>query len=102
MGISQDEEGNPRAFLWHGGAMSDLNDLAGTSPLYLLFAEAINSRGEIVGFGATEKGDVHAFLAIPSGGYLNSASAVAPMQLTNEARSAARKQLPVGWARPVR
>jgi probable HAF family extracellular repeat protein len=49
--------------------MSGLNDLvAGKSCLFLLFGAAINSRGEIVGFGATEQGDVHAFLATPSSG----------------------------------
>ena len=69
VGQSMDASGNPRAFLWHNGVMSDLNDLVpGNSPLYLLFSTAINSRGEISGFGATEKGDVHGFLAIPSNG----------------------------------
>jgi probable HAF family extracellular repeat protein len=32
----------------------------------LLVATAINSRGEIAGFGVTSTGDVHAFLATPS------------------------------------
>jgi probable HAF family extracellular repeat protein len=69
VGTSFDSDGNSRAYLIHNGVMSDLNDLvAGKSPLFLLFGAAINSRGEIVGFGATEQGDVHAFLATPSSG----------------------------------
>ena len=66
VGQSMDANGNPRAFLWHNGVMSDLNDLAAGSSLYLLFATAINSHGEVSGFGATAKGDVHGFLAIPN------------------------------------
>jgi probable HAF family extracellular repeat protein len=66
VGVSFDSGGNPRAFLWHDGTMSDLNDLAvGTPPLYLLFSTAINAHGEISGFGVTEKGDLHGFLAVP-------------------------------------
>jgi probable HAF family extracellular repeat protein len=58
---------NTRAFLWHNGRMIDLNTLiSGNSPLYLIFAHGINSRGEIVGFGVDSVGDVHAFLATPS------------------------------------
>lgn len=58
--------GNPRAFLWHYGTMSDLNDLvAADAPLYLLNAFAINDRGEIVGFGVSGAGDLHGFLAVP-------------------------------------
>jgi probable HAF family extracellular repeat protein len=55
----------PRAFFWQNGAMTDLNDIASGSTLYLLFAQAINSRGEIVGIGATTTGELHAFLATP-------------------------------------
>ena len=56
-------------YLWHDGVMSGLNDLvAGNPPLFLLFAKAINTRGEISGFGVTEKGDVHGFLAAPISG----------------------------------
>src|SRR5689334_5281200 len=60
--------GGGRAFIWQDGVMSDLNDLAPGSPLYLLAAQAINSRGEIVGIGATPTGELHAFLAIPRNG----------------------------------
>jgi probable HAF family extracellular repeat protein len=31
--------GNPRAFLWRNGVMTDLNMLAPNSPLYLLIAD---------------------------------------------------------------
>jgi probable HAF family extracellular repeat protein len=69
VGISLDSDGNPTPYLWHDGVMNGLNDLiAGNSSLFLLFASAINTRGEISGFGATEKGDVHGFLATPISG----------------------------------
>ena len=58
----------PRAFLWQDGMMRDLNDLVPGSPLYLLFAQAINSRGEIAGIGVTSSGELHAFMASPTDG----------------------------------
>ena len=58
--------GNPRAYVWQNGVMTDLNSLVpARSPLYLLTAIAINDSGEIVGFGATDDGDLHGFLATP-------------------------------------
>ena len=67
VGVSNDTEGNARAFIWRNGLMSDLNSIANAdSPLYLLVAFGINDRGEIVGFGATEGGEIHAFLATPN------------------------------------
>ena len=58
--------GNPRAFVWRQGAMTDLNSLVPKdSPLYLLTAFAINDSGEIAGFGATSDGELHGFLAKP-------------------------------------
>jgi probable HAF family extracellular repeat protein len=66
VGPSVDGSGNLRAFLWKDGRITDLNTLIpADSPLFLLFPSAINSRGEIAGFGATSTGDIHAFLAIP-------------------------------------
>jgi len=66
VGASFDEDGDPRAFLRKNGVMADLNTLIpADSPLYLLFAHGINSRGEIVGFGVDGAGDVHAFMATP-------------------------------------
>jgi probable HAF family extracellular repeat protein len=68
-GVSFDGHGNPRPFLWQGGAMQNLNELVvGGARLYLLFAPFINASGEIAGFGMTEHGDVHAFLATPVAG----------------------------------
>ncbi len=68
VGASFDGDGNPRAYVSRNGVMHSLNDplIAPDSPLSLLFATAINSRGDIVGFGVTSAGDVHAFLATPS------------------------------------
>jgi len=58
--------GNPRAFLWKDGVMTDLNDLVpANSPLHLLTAFGINDAGDIAGFGVTSSGDLHAFLATP-------------------------------------
>ena len=67
VGVSFDDEGNPRGYLWRHGEMTDFNDLIpADSPLYVLWTTAINERGEVVGFGATSTGDVHAFLAKPN------------------------------------
>ncbi len=47
--------------------MTDLNTLLpANSPLHLLVAFSINSRGEIAGFGVTNDGEIHAYLASPS------------------------------------
>ncbi|MGA9108083.1 MAG: hypothetical protein ACLP6W_13395 [Bryobacteraceae bacterium] len=49
---SFDAAGNPQAFVWWNGTMTDLNTLVpADSPLYLLFADSVNSSGEIAGFG---------------------------------------------------
>jgi probable HAF family extracellular repeat protein len=67
VGPSFDAMGNPRAFIWQDGVMTDLNTLVpADSPLYLLFAESINSSGEIAGFGVNSSGDVHGFLLTPT------------------------------------
>ena len=67
VGASLDASFNPRPYVWKKGVMTDLNTLIrGRSALYLLLAEAINDRGEIVGFGATTSGELHGFLATPS------------------------------------
>ena len=69
VGVSFDAACNPRAFLWHNGAMTDLNTLIPPdSPLYLLFAHGINAGGKIVGFGVNTVGEVHGFLATPCDG----------------------------------
>jgi len=68
VGGSFPTSGLPRAFLWQNGVMTDLNTLISPpSSLFLLQANAINSRGEIAGFGLqTDTGDIHAFLALPN------------------------------------
>jgi len=69
VGPSFDAAGNPRAFVWWNGTMTDLNTLVpADSPLYLLFADSVNSSGEIAGFGVNSSGDVHGFLLTPSSG----------------------------------
>jgi hypothetical protein len=82
--------------------MNDLNELAlGNSPLFLLFSTAIDSSGEISGFGATEKGDIHGFLAIPSAGAAANSSPTAlsanrPMVLSENVRTLVRQRLALG------
>ena len=56
-----------RAFLWKGGVMTDLNTLIPSdSPLFVISADDINDRGEIVGIGLDQSsGEQPAFLAVP-------------------------------------
>ena len=70
MGRSFDAFGNSRAYLWQGGVMTDLNALIpSNSPLFLLEATGgISSTGEIAGAALViSTGEIHAFLATPSG-----------------------------------
>jgi probable HAF family extracellular repeat protein len=73
-GASLDANFVPRAMLWPDGAENngmgiDLNTLVPEdSPLYLLGAFSINANGEIAGFGVTNDGDLHGFLATPNNG----------------------------------
>ena len=67
VGTSLDAQGNARAFVRQGGALTDLNTLipAG-SPLVLLDALSLNDRGDIVGDALeVSTGEVHAYLATP-------------------------------------
>jgi probable HAF family extracellular repeat protein len=59
-----------RAFLYQDGVMTDLNTLVQPdSSLYLLLANDINARGEIVGYASdTKTNAIVAFLAIPVSG----------------------------------
>lgn len=67
-GFWLDSDFNPSAFLWQNGVITDLNDLIPkNSPWQLLFAQAINDAGEIVGQGVIN-GELHAFVAIPTVG----------------------------------
>jgi probable HAF family extracellular repeat protein len=95
VGASIDSSGNSRAYLWRNGVMSDLNALVpASSPLFLLWANSINARGEIVGYGATAGGDVHAFLASPADARDSESAAPAARAVTGPALSeSGRKQL---------
>lgn len=68
VGTSVDASGNLRAVRWHKSRIADLNTLIPPdAPLILLFAQAIDSSGNIVGWGVDKTtGDVHAFLATPA------------------------------------
>jgi len=97
--------GNCRAFLWQDNVMSDLNALIpANSPLYLMFACAINDLGEIAGQAfETSTGEVHAFLATPIPGKAGNESfspearsAASPMILPEAVREQLRQRLPFG------
>jgi probable HAF family extracellular repeat protein len=77
VGSSVDASDNFRAFFWQSGVMTDLNTLIPTSsPLFLLDAFTINSRGEIIGDGfQVSTGEVHAYLAVPINSEATSESA---------------------------
>jgi probable HAF family extracellular repeat protein len=93
-GISIDPAGNLRAVYWHNGIAVDLNtQVAAGSNLYLLWAAAINNRGEITGFGVTSTGETHAFLAVPNRMHDGTipavqfdSPAIAPRELPDEIR----------------
>ena len=66
VGASSDSDGNPRAFLFSKGTMRDLNSLVPPdAPIYMLIPYAINSEGQVAGFGVTGTGEIHGFLASP-------------------------------------
>jgi uncharacterized membrane protein len=66
VGQSFDADGVPSPVIWQdGGNPKNLNDLAPASSLYLVWPTAINSRGEISGFGMTQDGEIHGFVATP-------------------------------------
>ena len=96
-----------RAYLWQNGKMMDLNSLVvGGAPLYLVFACQINDAGEIVGFGATATGDIHAFEAhlIPSPAPRENVSfdeprVTGPVALTEAARRVLQRRMSPGAPR---
>jgi probable HAF family extracellular repeat protein len=101
VGVSLDANFNPRAFLWEDGAMTDLNTLVvGDSPLYLLTACSINSRGEITGLGLTSTGEIHTYLATPTHRVATSESTsrgvIGRRILSDDARKQFQKQLRFG------
>ena len=98
IGASIDASGNPRAFLWENGVMTDLNTLiAGDSPLYLLTGCSINSRGEITGLGLTSNGEIHTYLASPTHDVATCESAsqgvISRRVLSDDARKLLKEQL---------
>jgi probable HAF family extracellular repeat protein len=93
MGPSGDKDGNTRAFLWRDGVMNDLNDLAVNSPLFLIWATAENARGEISGFGVTEGGDVHGYIAVPINSNAHIESDSHKMSLSEDVRKQVREHL---------
>jgi probable HAF family extracellular repeat protein len=97
VGASLGASGNPRAFLWEKGVMTDLNTLiAGSSPLYLLTACSINSRGEITGLGLTSTSEIHTYLATPTDaaapGESASQGVISPKILSDDARKLLQQQ----------
>jgi probable HAF family extracellular repeat protein len=86
--------GNPRAYVWRNGVMTDLNTLVpADSPLYLLTAFAINDSGEIVGFGVTDGGDLHGFLATPCSASSAACSTASATSVTGGERPTNRRAI---------
>jgi probable HAF family extracellular repeat protein len=57
---------NCRAAIWQDGVMTDMNTLVPSgTPLYLVVAGWVNSRGQIVGGAVDQNGDLVPFLATP-------------------------------------
>lgn len=92
-GVSLDPHFNPRAFVRQNGVLTDLNSLTvADTPLYLLLACSVNSRGEIVGLAADSAGEFHAYIASPS----NTSQGMArPIVLPESARKQVREHLPI-------
>jgi probable HAF family extracellular repeat protein len=59
---------NCRAAIWQDGVMTDMNTLIpADTPLYLVVADWVNSRGQIAGGAVDQNGDLVPFLATPVG-----------------------------------
>jgi probable HAF family extracellular repeat protein len=68
LGLSIDDNFNPRAVLWRNGIATDMNTLVPQdTALYLKSACSINAKGEIIGFAALKSNpnESHAYLAMP-------------------------------------
>jgi probable HAF family extracellular repeat protein len=67
VGVSIDSSGNPRPVYWHNGAPVDLNtQVPSDTTMNLVWAGAINNRGEIAGWGVDKAtGETHTYLATP-------------------------------------
>jgi len=101
VGPSLDSDGNPRAYLWKNGVMTDLNALVPEDfPLFLLLATSINDAGQIVGFGVQKEApnDIHAFLATPdySAAPAVAGSNVSHFVLSEHARQQVQQKLRLG------
>jgi probable HAF family extracellular repeat protein len=68
VGVSVDDQNNPRAVSWEHGVPVDLNNrIPNISTLHLLLACSINSLGQIVGLAVdTTTGLTHGYLATPA------------------------------------
>lgn len=64
--LAPPERGRPRGFLWHDGALRDLNTLLTTDTYQIEIAYRINDRGQIVCSGMGQ-GNLHALLLTPLG-----------------------------------
>lgn len=65
VGYSTNASGQGRAFLWENNVMKDLNDLIPSDSGWVLVeARAVNTRGQIAGYGRIN-GQAHAFLLTP-------------------------------------
>jgi probable HAF family extracellular repeat protein len=74
-----------RAFLWHAGEMSDLNDLVEDGDAWILVeAFGINTHGQIAGYGVKD-GREHAVLLTPQAGRKIDAVHVSLTQPSNNA-----------------
>jgi probable HAF family extracellular repeat protein len=79
VGVSNGGPVGSRAFLYQNGTIHDLNELVvGDSQLYLLIAQGINGRGEIVGTAVDASGQQVGFLAVPAYGDFAAAGASVP------------------------
>src|SRR5581483_1479253 len=81
VGASLDKNFNPRAIVFESGDMTDLNTVLSSNPqkLYLLLAESINDRGQIVGLAVAGDGNLHGFLATPDPESTQSARFASPV-----------------------
>ena len=69
VGRSSDASFNGRGYVWQNGVMTDFNTLIpANSPLYIIECTSNNDSGQIVGIAMEiSTGEVHAFLATPTG-----------------------------------
>jgi probable HAF family extracellular repeat protein len=85
-GASFDINGNERAFLWQNGVMTELNTLIPPdSPLFLIEADSINSRGQIAGWALqTSTDEIHPYMVTPSQGGTGESATLAARGETSE------------------